>query len=89
MSTINPGEVYHNVARRRGSTAAQRPVYTVFEHPNLRLAQATWERIQAASGIKPSGGFSYADAFAVALSQELSGPLVTGDPEFAWNDRGC
>ena len=25
---------------------------------------------------------SYADAFAVALAQELNAPLMTGDPEF-------
>ena len=32
--------------------------------------------------IKAHYPVSYADAFAVALAQEMDGPVVTGDPEF-------
>lgn len=43
---------------------------------------ATWPRILAAAHVKARHPISYADAFAVALAQELEAVVVTGDPEF-------
>ena len=39
-------------------------------------------RVLAAAQIKTQYPISYADAFAVALAQELNATIVTGDPEF-------
>ena len=36
----------------------------------------------AAARLKARYAISYADAFAVALAQELGAPVVTGDTEF-------
>ncbi len=43
---------------------------------------ATWPRVLAAAHVKAHHPISYADAFAVALAQELEAAVVTGDPEF-------
>ena len=40
------------------------------------------ERVLSAARIKGKFPISYADAFAVALAQEMSATLITGDPEF-------
>jgi ribonuclease VapC len=40
------------------------------------------DRILAAAQIKAQYPISYADAFAVALAQELNAAIVTGDSEF-------
>jgi len=40
------------------------------------------QRVLAAAHIKAHYPLSYADAFAVALAQELDATVVTGDPEF-------
>lgn len=83
VSTINLGELYYSLVRQRGTLVAERAVASVFAQPNVTIAQATWDRVQAAAEIKARGRMSYADAFAAALAQELSAPVVTGDPEFA------
>lgn len=49
----------------------------------IRLVEATFERVQIAAGIKALGGLSHADCFAVALAKEVKGAILTGDPEFA------
>lgn len=38
--------------------------------------------VLAAAHIKANYAVSYADAFAIALAQELKATVVTGDPEF-------
>ena len=40
------------------------------------------KRVIAAAHVKARHPVSYADAFAVALAQELKAVVVTGDPEF-------
>ena len=42
----------------------------------------TEDRVFAAAHIKANYSVSYADAFAIALAQELNAAIVTGDPEF-------
>ena len=37
---------------------------------------------QPAANLKASYRIAYADCFAVALSEKLDAPLVTGDPDF-------
>ena len=83
ISAINVGGLYYVLTRRRGSTAAAQAVATSRQQPNLRIAQATWDRVPAAAEIKAQARLSYADALAAALAREVAGPLVTGDPEFA------
>ena len=83
ISAINLGEVYYRLIRQRGRVAAEASLGAVFAQPNLEVSQASWDRVRAAAEVKAGGRLSYADAFAAALSRELSAPLVTGDLEFA------
>jgi ribonuclease VapC len=48
----------------------------------ITLDLVSEERILGAARIKAEHALSYADAFAVALAQELGATVVTGDPEF-------
>lgn len=82
MSAINLGEAYYIIARRRGLEAAEEAVAAMLGQPNFRLSEASWGRIRAAAAIKARGRLSYADAVAASLANELSAPLLTGDPEF-------
>ena len=49
----------------------------------MNIVVPSWGQIRDAADLKSEGGLSFADAFAAALANELSTPLVTGDPEFA------
>jgi predicted nucleic acid-binding protein len=81
VSTINVGEMFYIVFRRRGQRRAEEMLTDVRALP-ITLCAATEERILAAAHVKAQYTLSYADAFAVALAQELEATLVTGDPEF-------
>jgi predicted nucleic acid-binding protein len=81
LSLVNLGEVYYIIQRERGREAA---VATLALMDQLPLHQETVDRprVLAASALKADHAISYADAFAVALGQQLQGSVVTGDPEF-------
>ena len=81
MSTINLGEISYIVERRRGAVACQEALERLEVFP-IQLQDATLERVLAAARLKARYAISYADAFAVALAQELGAPVVTGDREF-------
>lgn len=79
---INAGEVYYQLARRRGQPNAD--IFwrqAVSGQLPLRLFGATDARVRRAAALKARFPFAYADAFAVALARELGQPLVTGDRE--------
>jgi predicted nucleic acid-binding protein len=69
------------IERERGLPLAQRSLAGVDQLP-IDILEATRERVLAAAHIKAHHRLSYADAFAVAAAQELSGVVLTGDPEF-------
>lgn len=48
---------------------------------DVQMMEVPWPRVRAAAHLKARHHISYADAFAVALAQELGATLVTGDPE--------
>ena len=81
LSTINLGEIYYIVGRRLGEGASQEILADISRLP-IQLIDATTDRVLAAARIKTHYAVSYADAFAVALAQELNGTLITGDPDF-------
>jgi predicted nucleic acid-binding protein len=81
MSVINLGECLYIVEREQGLTAAHRAIAAVRQLP-VKEAIADRERTFAAAHIKAHHKLSFADAFAVALAQEKSATVVTGDPEF-------
>ena len=81
LSTISLGEFSYIADRRYGADARQKALDRLATFP-IQLQEATLERVLAAARWKPSHAISHADAFAVALAQELGAPVVTGDREF-------
>jgi len=82
VSSINLGEVYYLLARRKGNTVAEAFWQDVRKGAvPVSPVPATWSRVRAAARLKAAFSISYADAFAAALALERSVPLVTGDPE--------
>jgi predicted nucleic acid-binding protein len=81
LSTINLGEIAYIVEHRHGEAYRQRALNVLATFP-IRLEEATLDRVMAAAHVKAHHTISYADAFAVALAQELEAAVVTADPEF-------
>ncbi|MGH9321196.1 MAG: type II toxin-antitoxin system VapC family toxin, partial [Vicinamibacteria bacterium] len=75
------GEVLYIVEREQGLKAAHRAAAIIDQLP-LTVMEPGRERTFAAAHVKARFPLSYADAFAVALAQELEARVVTGDPEF-------
>jgi len=80
LSLINFGEIAYIIEREKGTEQATQMLADVRRLP-LILREITEARVLAASQIKAHHVVSYADAFAIALAQELNATLVTGDPE--------
>lgn len=81
LSMINLGEIIYITGRKRGDAAAREILHDIARLP-IQLAKVTLNRVLTAAQVKMYHPISYADAFAVALAQELDATLVTGDPEF-------
>ena len=81
LSLISLGEVAYIIERRHGQ-GRWRAVQTLVDRWPVQVAGIDRERVLNAAHIKAHHPISYADAFAVALAQELNALLVTGDPEF-------
>lgn len=81
LSVINLGEVLYVTEREQGLQAAQKAIATVDQLP-AQVMEADRSRTFAAAHVKAHHALSSADAFAVALAQEVRGRVVTGDPEF-------
>lgn len=81
VSEINLGEVVYWVERLIGRDQAMETL-AVVRQLSIERCGATWPRVLAAAHVKAHHPVSYADAFAVALAQELEAAVVTGDPEF-------
>jgi len=79
MSSINLGEVYYGMVRRRGRAVAQDLVRGIRQL--IRVEDPDWELVRSAAEIKAGGGLSYPDAFCVATAMRHRAPLYTGDPE--------
>ncbi len=81
MCVVNLGEVLYTVEREAGLEAAQRAASIVDQLP-VRVVDADRPLTFAAAHVKANHTLAYADAFAIALAQEMEGSVVTGDPEF-------
>jgi predicted nucleic acid-binding protein len=81
MSLINWGEILYTFERERGVAFADELEQDPDDYPMI-LMGVDRKRIRAAARLKSMYRLSYADAFAVALAQELKATVITGDPEF-------
>ena len=81
MATINVGEVWHNVARRRSESDADRAIEELRAW-GIQFNDTDWDLTRQAAKFKAKGKISFADAHALALAKQLKCELVTGDKEF-------
>jgi len=80
ISIINLGEVYYRTGKVKGERAAEETLDTI-RCLSLTVVPATEETVFTAARFKMHYAISYADAFAVATTEDLDATLVTGDPE--------
>jgi len=80
LSLINLGEIAYITERELGTGRADQILDDVRRLPMV-LCGIDEQRVLAAAHVKANHALSYADAFAVALAQELGATLVSGDPE--------
>ena len=81
LSVINWGEMYYIALREGGKVTAEEYRTTFASYP-ITVVDADQELTLHAAYFKAFNKFSYADAFAAALTLMKDGVLVTGDPEF-------
>ncbi|ADB52149.1 type II toxin-antitoxin system VapC family toxin [Conexibacter woesei] len=79
ISSINLGEAYYIVQRKRGRRVATEQIDRV--RALVHVEDPDWPLAHAAAEIKAGGGLSYPDAFCVATAMRHRAPLYTGDPE--------
>jgi ribonuclease VapC len=81
LSLINLGEVVYITERERGLARAQE-VLALIEQLPIEILPVGRQTVLEAAHIKALHPVAYADAFAIAATQEHEGTLITGDPEF-------
>lgn len=81
MSLINLGEVAYQIERRQRENKLP-DMLSYLDVSPIQFMEASRQRILSAARLKAQYPFSYADAFAAALCEELEATLLTGDPEF-------
>jgi predicted nucleic acid-binding protein len=82
ISIINIGEVFYTIGRRQGEKAAEETLEEI-RHLPITIMPAEPEIVIKAARLKIHHTLSYADAFAVVLTQELNATLLSGDPELS------
>lgn len=81
LSLISAGELFYITHRKRGATRAD-AVWADLQQLPVSIYPVTEARVRAAAQVKARQTVSYADAFSIALAQELGATVITGDPEF-------
>jgi predicted nucleic acid-binding protein len=81
ISSINLGEIWYILARRRSQPFANQQLQAL-EEIGIERVDADWPLTLQAAHYKSRHKISYADAFAAALSKSRNAALVTGDSEF-------
>lgn len=81
MTCINAGEVYYMAHRKDGADKAALVWKALLQFP-IHLTEADMPFTYKAASLKAKYKFSYADAFAAALTISKKATLITGDKEF-------
>lgn len=86
LSIMNMGEVFYITLRELGNDIAESLINDIHNLP-IQIRSVTDDNVMSAARLKGQYTFSFCDAFATTLAQELQASVVTGDPEFR-NVRG-
>ena len=81
LSVVNLGEVAYIIEREQGAFATRRALAAIDQLP-IHIIEADRRMALAAAHVKAHHPISYADAFVVALAQQMEAVILTGDPEF-------
>jgi predicted nucleic acid-binding protein len=81
ISSMNLGEVWYTLARRRSRGLADQQLVTLAQI-GLERVDVDWPTVLQAADFTSRHKISYADAFAAALAKQRNAELVTGAPEF-------
>lgn len=81
MSVINFGEVYYDLLRRTGESAARHAIAALRE-VLTEIAEVDEAQALEAGALKVRYKLGYADAFASLLAISMSATLVSADPAF-------
>ena len=81
ISSMNLGEVWYSLARRRSREMANHQL-AILSEIGLERVDIDWPTVLQAADYKSRHKISYVDAFAAALAKQRHGELVTGDREF-------
>ena len=81
MSSINLGEVWYSLARRKSRAIADQQL-AILAQIGLERVDIDWAMVLQAADYKSRYKISYADAFAAAVAKQRNAELVTGDREF-------
>lgn len=81
LSVVNLGEVAYIIEREKGVAATRLALAAVDQLP-IKIVDVDRRIALAAAHIKARYPMSYADAFVVALAQQVQAVILTGDPEF-------
>jgi len=81
LSIMNMGEVFYITSRNLGNDLAESQINDIENLP-IQVRSITNDNVMSAARLKAQYSFSFCDAFATTLAQELQASVVTGDPEF-------
>ncbi|MGI8951788.1 MAG: type II toxin-antitoxin system VapC family toxin [Chitinophagaceae bacterium] len=81
MSSVNAGEVFYMMSRKSNLKAAGEAIKALQLFP-IHFIDANFTNCLEAAELKAKYKFSYADAFAAALTINKKATLITGDKEF-------
>ena len=81
ITAINVGEVYYMISRKSNTKNAESAIAAIKQMP-IKIIEPDLKMCLDAASIKAKHKFSYADAFAAALTISKKAVLLTGDNEF-------
>jgi uncharacterized protein len=81
ISSINVGEIYYMLVRKGNIKIAEAAISSLKQFP-LHFVDPDFKSCTEAAALKAKYSFSYADAFAAALTINKKATLITGDKEF-------
>ncbi len=81
ICSVNVGEIYYMLVRKGNIKIAEAAIASVKQFP-LHFIDPDFKLCMEAAALKARFSFSYADAFAAALTIAKKATLLTGDKEF-------